>query len=457
MKKLFKIIILTVCILLVSVPVFANDTEMITSMRISSYDSSLSDYNYSDEIRVQLNGEYISFADENGEIVEPQIINSRTMVPMRKIFETFGADIEWNGETRSVKATTESLEINLQIGNSKAVLKTADGTEKEIFLDSEPTIVDGRTLVPVRFIAESLEKKVDWDKDNRTVIIIDSDFISEKIKNNAPTLYEYLTTKMKEITSSEIKLDIGGKLYYQDKEDKSNNTSLNISGTADVKTSGNLAGIDFNIVITGKGTLKEQIANEGLSKLNMKFVIDAENMVIYANLPKALVGNLYGDKWIKYSLSEYGIDYLDASNLNSANTQNIEKIESALFPSTLNISSYETANQVMDIVCKLFSDEYFKVSGRTAKTYEYEISMKDILKIFDVSLSDMFSVDDGTGDFKLTFSTKISDMVATESTFGVEAEAETSTERLEAKIETSAKINKYNEKVEIEIPTEVVE
>ena len=53
-----------------------------------------------------------------------------------------------------------------------ATIKNESGEETEIKLDSAPTIVNGRTLVPVRFIAESLEKKVGWDAENKTVIII---------------------------------------------------------------------------------------------------------------------------------------------------------------------------------------------------------------------------------------------------------------------------------------------
>ncbi len=150
MKKFLRILTLTITVLMVAVPVFASNI-----------------------IKVQLNGEYVDFTDANGNKVEPQIINNRTMVPMRKIFEVLGADVEWLPETRSIKSSSDGLEIGLQIDNQIATVTDKNGVTKEIQLDSAPTIVNDRTLVPVRFIAESLDKKVDWDGKNRIVIIKD--------------------------------------------------------------------------------------------------------------------------------------------------------------------------------------------------------------------------------------------------------------------------------------------
>ena len=116
-------------------------------------------------IRVQQNGEFIDFTDSQGNVVEPQIINDRTMVPFRKIFNSLGVtdnNIYWDDATKTVKASKDNMEIILQIDNPIAK-KTFSGETNEIKLDSSPVIVDGRTLVPIRFIAESMEKKVGWD------------------------------------------------------------------------------------------------------------------------------------------------------------------------------------------------------------------------------------------------------------------------------------------------------
>lgn len=119
----------------------------------------------------------ISYAD-NGNIevlidgkqlvceVPPQIINERTMVPMRAIFEALGAKVEWNAGYRSVVAVKGTDTVSLAIGNSFAKV---NGQIKS--LDAPPVIINNRTLVPVRFVAESLGSDVQWDSTARTVVI----------------------------------------------------------------------------------------------------------------------------------------------------------------------------------------------------------------------------------------------------------------------------------------------
>lgn len=98
--------------------------------------------------------------------VEPIILNSRTMVPMRGIFEHLGAQVYWYPETREVVGYKDNNYIKLQI-NSETYYKNGNSDT----LDSPPIIVDGRTMVPIRFIAESLDMNVDWSKETRTVTI----------------------------------------------------------------------------------------------------------------------------------------------------------------------------------------------------------------------------------------------------------------------------------------------
>ncbi len=141
--------------------------------------------------QVQLNGQIIDFTDENGRKVDAQIINNRTMVPLRKIFELLGCDVTWDGDTQLITATKEDTTIELQI-NRMMAKKTEAGVTKEIILDSAPVIVDDRTLVPLRFIAESLNKQVGWDANEATAIIIDYTYFENQLKQKAPALYYFL-------------------------------------------------------------------------------------------------------------------------------------------------------------------------------------------------------------------------------------------------------------------------
>jgi len=111
-------------------------------------------------ISVMLNGKKIVFD------VAPSLINDRTFVPMRKIFEELGAQVNWDEATSTVTARKDSTVIVLQIDNSNA---TVDG--KTIQLDAAPCVVNDRTLVPIRFIAQSLGLQVEWNGETNVVSI----------------------------------------------------------------------------------------------------------------------------------------------------------------------------------------------------------------------------------------------------------------------------------------------
>ena len=148
---------------------------------------------YASDISVQINGEIIDFTDSNGAKVDAQIINNRTMVPFRKIFNSLGVsddNITWIGETRTVIAKKDNIEIELQIDNNIAK-KTINGVTTNITLDSAPAIFESRTLVPARFIAESMNKLVGWDAANRTAVIIDFNYFLEQLKNKSNSLDLY--------------------------------------------------------------------------------------------------------------------------------------------------------------------------------------------------------------------------------------------------------------------------
>ncbi len=115
-----------------------------------------------DDIKITINDEAKTFD------VMPVIVEGRTLVPMRGIFEALGAEVGWDDATKTVTGKTAKVTVKLQIGSKLAVVNSDAKT-----LDVPAQIVDGRTMVPVRFIAESLGCKVDWDGNTKTVIIVD--------------------------------------------------------------------------------------------------------------------------------------------------------------------------------------------------------------------------------------------------------------------------------------------
>lgn len=112
----------------------------------------------------------------NGKMLEldvaPVIVNDRTMVPMRAIFEALDAKVTWVAADRLIIATCDDKVIVLQIDNTLMTVQTAsEEAKKELTLDAAPFIHNDRTLVPARAVSEALEAKVEWDGETRTVTV----------------------------------------------------------------------------------------------------------------------------------------------------------------------------------------------------------------------------------------------------------------------------------------------
>lgn len=104
--------------------------------------------------------------------VPAQIINDRTMLPMRSIFERVGAKVSWIEAERIIIATKGKKLITMQIDNPVMSVQSIENDEiVKIELDSPPIIKDDSTIVPVRAVAESLGYTVEWDAQTYTVNI----------------------------------------------------------------------------------------------------------------------------------------------------------------------------------------------------------------------------------------------------------------------------------------------
>ncbi len=117
----------------------------------------------SDAITVYIDDELVKFD------VEPQIINGRTMVPMRKIFEHLSLEVRWLAFERKITVIGDPITVEI-------IRMYVDNPEMKVYnktvtLDVPPTIIDGRTLIPLRAVAEALSAKVEWIGETRTVKI----------------------------------------------------------------------------------------------------------------------------------------------------------------------------------------------------------------------------------------------------------------------------------------------
>ncbi|MEI7025596.1 stalk domain-containing protein [Paenibacillus sp. y28] len=94
----------------------------------------------------------------------PTLIGDTTFVPLRMIFEALGADVYWDQATKSVTAVKGETTVSLTIGSATAAIN-----EEIITLDAPPQLVDGSTMVPLRFVSEALGAEVSWDEATKTI------------------------------------------------------------------------------------------------------------------------------------------------------------------------------------------------------------------------------------------------------------------------------------------------
>ncbi|MCX8095766.1 MAG: stalk domain-containing protein [Caldisericia bacterium] len=105
---------------------------------------------------------YINDIPQNIDVA-PQIIEGRTYLPIRYVVEPIGAKVDWFANEKKVTISLKETKIELWIGKNKSLV---NGLEKQIDQSNPkvvPLIINGRTMLPLRFIAESLGCKVEWD------------------------------------------------------------------------------------------------------------------------------------------------------------------------------------------------------------------------------------------------------------------------------------------------------
>ncbi len=98
--------------------------------------------------------------------VSPVIKDGRALVPVRAIFESLGAKVEWDGEARTVTGKTDDITVVLAIDSTEATVN-----DEKTSLDVPAQIIDSYTFVPARFVSEALKYDVEWIADTKTVAI----------------------------------------------------------------------------------------------------------------------------------------------------------------------------------------------------------------------------------------------------------------------------------------------
>ncbi len=119
------------------------------------------------DIPVISDGQGISIYVDGKKLDQPvMLVNDRTLVPMRAIFEALGADVSWNDAEKTVTAKKDEIVIVLKIGSEKFFKNL-----ENVPLDTPAVIQNDRTYIPLRAVSEALENNVDWNGETKTITI----------------------------------------------------------------------------------------------------------------------------------------------------------------------------------------------------------------------------------------------------------------------------------------------
>lgn len=120
--------------------------------------------------------EYIDYKRSNSQIlyndeliqfdVLPIIENDRTLIPLRGLFDKIGAAVTWDSSSKTATVTKDDMVLSFKIDHFDVIINNAVK-----YMDTPVRLVDGNTMIPLRFLSEELGYRVDWDDMNNSIKI----------------------------------------------------------------------------------------------------------------------------------------------------------------------------------------------------------------------------------------------------------------------------------------------
>ncbi len=118
-------------------------------------------YSAEQKLKVYLNGEAVVFSNS-----QPVIVNGRTLIPLRGLFEKMGYTIDWEPATKTATLINGSSIISMRSGH-----KALQVNQNSTFLDVPAQIINNSMMIPLRAISEATGASVNWDANTKTVHI----------------------------------------------------------------------------------------------------------------------------------------------------------------------------------------------------------------------------------------------------------------------------------------------
>ena len=189
-------------------------------------------------LSVQLSGKTLTFPD-----VQPFFENGRTMVPFRTVAEVLGAEVGYDSGT--VSASLDGTVCRFAIGGDTLTVsdRVTGKVLKTVPLDASPIEKDGRTCVPVRFLAESLGLTVEWDDGAQCAVLYDRDALLGSIDSGFTTANRWLAAVPRLQNADAVRMGLTAKLDCTAFDTISGDKKYSASGTMTLVSDGKSASL----------------------------------------------------------------------------------------------------------------------------------------------------------------------------------------------------------------------
>jgi len=343
-------------------------------------------------VKVQYNGENIQLTKE------AKIINGRTMLPFRQIFEAMGIDVAYDAATKTVTASTTEKTVSFAVGNT-ALTIDQDGAVSTETMETAPFIdpATSSTYVQVRTIAESFGKSVGWDATNKTVIIIDPDTIFANANEDFSIICKLMKTGLdlekSYKTDGSFDMNI---TTYATADSVMPPISASVSGTISGVQQKSNADLAMNLAINFDEMLKSLSAEEQaqltpltamFKNVDMKIKMNGDTGETYmnSNMFSVMDPTVTTNTWYKTNVYDtydsMGIDLKSLSSMNYSNLDISDVLSSTI--ATLDYadtSTYKEMKTSYEFFKNLIGDDAFKSStSGTVTTYTLNLDKASIL------------------------------------------------------------------------------
>lgn len=307
-----------------------------------------------DGITVRIDSKNVEFDDEIG---APFIDgNNRTLVPFRAALEAYGAEIQWDGATKTAKAIKDDITIEVPVGE-KYIVKNGERIEN----DTAATIKDNRTYLPIRKVMEAFGADVQWDNSLRTVVVTSEPFDAKsKVMDAYEKSYAWENYDMYILMNMLMAVpDEAGNIEEMDMQLDMNATAF--MDPIKIKT-------DANIVLDVAGNKLSQPIME------MYMVIEDDKYITYTGMSDPITGEL---TWVKQEVEDENLsELLDPNNeeMKSLNEKSIKEVNflGIYTDGDRNLEKYQVTvtfegfdaimKQSMSLVSDTLSDEDLQMS-----------------------------------------------------------------------------------------------